>query len=241
KAGVIYEWAPGLTSSFTFQQGYRAGGSTGTLEGGLTEFDPEFTNNYEIALRGEFLDGALVANANAFYTKWNDQQVLRPGPFGIDTIIENAGESRLWGGEFAVNYFPTDDLQLFGSFGYANTEYLDYVNADEVFTGNEFPQAPNFTGAFGGIYNFYDGWAVGIDASYTSKAFSDPENTLETQSDDRFLLNAQVTYETDLFLAGVYVRNLLDNDYAELRFGSNPVQVRPGEPFIIGAFAQFTF
>ncbi|MEM9371194.1 MAG: TonB-dependent receptor, partial [Pseudomonadota bacterium] len=171
KAGVIYEWAPGLTSSFTFQQGYRAGGSTGTLEGGLTEFDPEFTNNYEIALRGEFLDGALVANANAFYTKWNDQQVLRPGPFGIDTIIENAGESRLWGGEFAVNYFPTDDLQLFGSFGYANTEYLDYVNADEVFTGNEFPQAPNFTGAFGGIYNFYDGWAVGIDASYTSKAF----------------------------------------------------------------------
>ncbi|MEM6663180.1 MAG: TonB-dependent receptor [Pseudomonadota bacterium] len=241
KLGVTYEWRPGLTSSFTFQQGYRAGGSTGSFGSGLTEYDPEFTNNFEIALRGEFLDGALTANANAFYTMWKDQQVLRPGPFGVGSIIENAGESRLWGGEFAATYFPTDDLEVFGTFGYTQTEYVDYISGANDFTGNEFPGAPRVTASFGGVYSINDEWSVGVDASFTGKAFEGPENAPETRSDSRFLLNAQVTYETEVFLGGIYARNLLDNDYAEARFGSNPIQIRPGEPLTVGAFAQFEF
>ncbi|MEM8594888.1 MAG: TonB-dependent receptor [Pseudomonadota bacterium] len=243
KAGVIYEWLPGLSTSFTFQQGYRSGGSSRSGATGLvSDFDPEFTNNYEIAFRGEFLDGALVTNANAFYTRWNDQQVRRFGEFGIvDVTIENAGESRLWGAEFSATYFPTDRLELFGSFGYANTEYLDYVTGADDFTGNEFPAAPKFTGAFGAAYSFDNGISIGVDASYTGSSFNDPDNTDRTKADSRFLVNAQISYETGGFLGGLYVRNLLDNDYSESRFGTDPLLSRTGEPLTVGAFAQFTF
>ncbi|MEM9735923.1 MAG: TonB-dependent receptor, partial [Pseudomonadota bacterium] len=45
KAGVIYEWSPGITTSFTFQQGYRAGGANfNVFNQVIDEFDPEFTN-----------------------------------------------------------------------------------------------------------------------------------------------------------------------------------------------------
>lgn len=50
KIGLVYDISPGVSLGFTFQQGYRAGGvQTNYFNGQRNIYDPEYTNNYEIA------------------------------------------------------------------------------------------------------------------------------------------------------------------------------------------------
>ncbi|WP_299848311.1 TonB-dependent receptor [uncultured Roseovarius sp.] len=246
KAGVTYDFAENQSVSLTIQRGYRAGGAQVNLfTGVLNEFDPEYTTNYELAYRGEFYDGNLRVAANMFYVLWRDQQVDSPGasgsPFDNDTL--NAGKSELFGGELMVEGDATENLSLFGSVGYAHTEFLRFTSAGNNFAGNSFPLAPEWTAALGGEYSWNNGVSFGMDLSYTGASYFDAANSPGNRSDDRWLVNAQLTYENDGgWLTGVYVRNLFDKDYAVQRNASaTGTQVRTGEPLSVGAFATKTF
>jgi len=249
KLGATYDWSDDVSTSFTVQRGYRAGGAQQNLfTGEVNEFDPEYTWNYELALRAQFLDGLLTTNANVFYTDWRDQQIAVTGETGdrFDTNVVNAGHSRLYGGELMIEAAPMAQLDLFASAGYTKTEFLDFDNGAEDLAGNEFPLAPEFTAAFGGTYRFDNGISISADASYTGASYSDAANTAAEKSDDRFLVNAQVNYERNGWLAGLYVRNLFDVDYATSRYDNNTDDrgddlLRAGEPLTIGAFAQYEF
>ncbi|MEM7237815.1 MAG: TonB-dependent receptor, partial [Pseudomonadota bacterium] len=179
KIGFVYDWTNDLSTGFTVQRGYRAGGtSRNILTGEITEFDPENTWNFEIALRSQWFDGALTANANVYYTLWRNQQVDVFGPSGsaLDTFTVNAGESRQIGGELELRARPTDNLELFGAVGVANTEFTDFVDNGVDFGGNEFPRAPEVTGAFGASYFFDRGFEIHGDASFTGGSFNDIQN-----------------------------------------------------------------
>ena len=148
------------------------------------EFDPAFTWNVELALRSQWLDERLTVNANVFYTDWNDQQITIFGTSGspFDFRTENAGSSRLFGGEIEVRAQPLDNLDLFAGFGYANTEFTDFVSGGNQLAGNEFPFASKYTASFGGTYYFDMGTYVSVDAGYQSKAYGDVENTEARES-----------------------------------------------------------
>lgn len=50
KIGLVYDISPEASLGFTYQQGYRAGGvQTNYFNGQRNIYDPEYTNNYEIA------------------------------------------------------------------------------------------------------------------------------------------------------------------------------------------------
>ncbi len=248
KVGATYDFSEDQSVNLTIQRGYRAGGAQiNSFTGALNEFDPEFTTNYEFAYRGSFYDDSLRVAANVFYTFWEDQQVRVPGPSGnlFDSNVLNAGESELWGGELTVEGEPTANLSLFGSVGYVQTRFLTFTDGTTDFSGNEFPNAPDLTLALGGTYTWDNGFSAGVDMSYTAASFFDADNNPIERGDDRFLLNAQVTYEhKDGWLAGVYARNLLDEDYALQRtvgIGGMGTQVRAGEPLTVGAFVTKSF
>ncbi|MEO0622176.1 MAG: TonB-dependent receptor [Pseudomonadota bacterium] len=226
KAGLVYDWTDDLSTGFTVQRGYRAGGTQrNLLTGVINEFDPEYTWNYELALRSQWLDGRLTANANAFFTTWRNQQVNVLGPSGLDADFNtiNAGRSR-----------------LFGSLGVVRTEFRDFVDGDDDFSGNRFPDSSPVTAAFGGTYSFVNGVVVGADASYTAGAFLGADNVEATKSDGRFLVNAQVGYEAENWSVTLYARNLLDNYYVT-QFTEDRRLARTGEPLTVGAFATLRF
>ncbi|MEM9046581.1 MAG: TonB-dependent receptor [Pseudomonadota bacterium] len=240
KAGLIYDLTNDVSLSFTYQQGYRAGGSDLNLNrGAVVDFDPEFTNNFELAFRSEWMNGDLTANANMFYTRWKDQQVNVLGPSGnpFDAQTENAGRSRIFGAELDIRAFPLEDLEIFGSLGFTDTKFTDF-NLDGVqLAGNEFVNAPNVTASFGGVYWLTDTIFFGADASFTAASFSDVQNTLE--NDSRFLVNARLGYESDDWSVFGYVDNLTDQDYVTGNFAGNTI--RAGDPLTFGLIGQINF
>lgn len=118
-----------------------APGATNLPTTGVQPFDPEFTTNYERAYRYQTVDGSLTFNANGFYTRWTDQQVI-VGPTSATQFTANGGESETYGLEADVSWLPNANLNLYASAAYVKTEYLDFVNAGVDLSGNESPAAP---------------------------------------------------------------------------------------------------
>ncbi|MEM9623012.1 MAG: TonB-dependent receptor [Pseudomonadota bacterium] len=243
KLGLVYEFTPDTSLGFTVQRGYRAGGiEIDRITGAETEFDPEFTWNYELALRMQSHDGRWLFNANAFYTDWEDQQIAVPGPTGnpLDFRTANAGSSRLFGGELDFQFRVTEDFDLFASFGYADTKFQDF-GAD---TGNEFPFAAEYTAALGGTYYFLEQAYISLDGSYQSEAFSDTGNTASRKTDSRFLVNVQVGYDAEHWSVILFANNLFDKDYItnvqNAALGRQGI-VNAGPPRVFGVIGQWNF
>jgi len=213
--GTTLNWTEDLATSFTLKRGYRAGGAGVSLVSGtLFQFDPEFAWNYEFALRSQWFDRRLTFNTNVFYMDWTDQQVSAPGPSGpVDSIVINAGQSQSYGVEVETYAQPTDQLTLRGSVGYLETEFLDLTNGGVDLSGNEFPNAPNWTLAAAARYQFQGGIYVQADANYRSAGFTDPENRPRSFEEERTLINGRLGYKTENIDAYVYSTNIFDVDY----------------------------
>ncbi|MEM9635121.1 MAG: TonB-dependent receptor [Pseudomonadota bacterium] len=238
KFGVVYELSDDASLGFTVQRGYRAGGADVTLAG-LVPYDPEFTWNYELALRSRWLDNKLTVNANAFYTSWTDQQLLQPTGSGFpnDNFVVNAGSSRLWGAELEVRGEPMEGLELFGSVAYVNTEFTDFIFDGVQVAGNKFPYASDISASVGANLYLENGIVAGLDLNYTSDGYTDVLNTPSEKFDDRLLLNARIGYRADKWSVSVFAKNLLNEQYITRREpGFSTVEV--GDPREFGVVLQ---
>ncbi|TMO54398.1 TonB-dependent receptor [Pseudoalteromonas phenolica] len=228
KIGVSYHLNDDITSTFTFQKGYRSGGVGINQAKSVTfEYEPEYTDNYELAIRSTWLEGALTANANFFYTDWTDQQVsvqLSSNNFDLETV--NAGSSEVKGFEFEVNYNVTDYLKAYAAIGYAGTEFTDFkITTPETeydLTGRQF-SAPERTQSAGLTYQGPEGLFANININYASDAPNRPnpyrdglqpgDAFFDLHNDARTLVNFQLGYEWDNY--GIYFigKNITDEEY----------------------------
>ncbi|WP_172839430.1 TonB-dependent receptor [Tateyamaria omphalii] len=247
KFGINYEFTDTQRVSFTIQRGYRSGGTSINASNVISEFEPEFTTNYELAYRGSFNADRVFVAANVFFTDWTDQQVNQFSgvlPTGQpDTIVVNAGKSEVIGGELSVEAELSDRFSVFGQVAYSDTEFVEFNNAGENLAGNDFPGAAELTAAFGARYDWDNGISWGIDASFTEGSFFDVENSAAQRSDDRWVVSSQLTYQMEELELGLYVRNLFDEDYATSRFvdENGTTFERVGEPRTIGFYVQRSF
>ena len=218
KVGISKEFGENQTLGLTYTQGFRSGGSYfDRVTGKLGTYDPEYSQNVELSYKGTLLDDRLTLNANLFYTKYNDQQVeIRPDPtIPGYRITSNAATSRAWGFEIEPTYQVTDQFTVFTSIGYLNTEFLDFHHAalPEPQDGKSFPEAPEWSVAFGGRYRFESGVFVGADAKYTTSYNSRFGTNGMYRIDPRFLVNAQAGFKTDTWEMTAFVENLTDEKY----------------------------
>ena len=195
----------------TYTEAYRAGGvDIDQQNGEQVPYDPEFTENYEIGLRAELFDSALQLGLNLFHIDWRDQQVkVRRQIF---FVTENAGSSELQGADFKLNWIASDNLSLYSSLGWVETEYKEYNDNGNSFAGNEFPFAPKFTASLGGTYRNH-GFMASANISHRDESFSQPSNSEDDKADARQILNARIGIERENAQFYIYGRNLLDQDY----------------------------
>lgn len=205
-------------AGFTFSGGFRTGGFyVDPVTGNPEYYDPEFANNYELFYKGLFLDNRLRLNANLFYTEYRNQQVeTYAGPgVGTGTIVTNAASSYATGFELESNYDVTDNFTAFAALGYLHTEFkaFDHTIYGDL-AGEPFPEAPAWTIALGGTYEFDNGFYLGGDVKFLSDytaRFS--TNAPLDQIDQRFLVNLQAGVRRGNWEINAFVENLLDESY----------------------------
>ncbi|MEO1657575.1 MAG: TonB-dependent receptor [Pseudomonadota bacterium] len=228
KGGVRWKANSNATFSFVVQRAYRAGGGEiSVIDGRLNEFDPEFLWNYEIGARTNFFDGRLLWNTNVYYSDWTDQQVALPfEDFPDFSQTVNAASSTLFGVESDVTVQVTDDFEVYGGIGYANTEFDDYPNGNfnpalpvsetnqDNFAGNRFAGSPVVSLNFGFDYQHTTGFFGGVDVNYSSDFFPTDQNLSVNEDGARTLVNARAGYQINenVRLSG-YVQNAFDEQF----------------------------
>lgn len=231
KLGVTYHWNEDLNASLSYQKGYRSGGVSYNLGGAYTySFDPEYTDNYELSLRSQWLDRRLTLNANLFYLDWTDQQIrIQLSGNRFDTETRNAGKSEVKGLEVESSYMLNEELTVYGSVGYAKSEFKDFsatINgALRDFSGRSFAHAPEVTANLGFTYRHAQGFMVNASANYagdsnstnTPGTVTNPgDANYDLKNDSRWLVNLRAGYEWQNWAAYVQVTNLLDEEYIEV-------------------------
>jgi iron complex outermembrane receptor protein len=152
-----------------FASGYRAGGPN-EVPGAPREYRPDKTNDYEIGMKGDFLEHKLIVDTSLYYIDWKDIQlsVLNENYLSYTT---NASRAKSQGVELSVTSRPLtgltiaawiawDDAELTQAFPAGNPSDTYGVAGDRLpyssrFSGNisvdeEFPivgQVKGFAGA----------------------------------------------------------------------------------------------
>jgi len=242
-------------------RGYKAGGFNMSLPAELSdkkEYDTETLYNYEIGLKSNWLEGQASTNLSFFYMDRRDQQVSasqqnpdEPQKFILYT--ENAGSSHNYGAELEGNWYATDNLKLYATLGWLETAYGDYEYQDKYggtvdLSGRELAHSPNFTYSAGATYRTDSGWFANLTTSGKSDFYYSDSN--ESKSDAYTIFNARMGYETELWSAYLWGRNLFDEQYGTrgFYFGNEPDQdwadkqyIRYGDPRQLGLTVNVKF
>lgn len=218
KIGLGKKFGDNHMLGLTYTQGFRSGGSYyDRVANSLGTYDPEYSQNVELSYKGTLLDDRLTLNANLFYTKYDDQQVeIRPDPSVPGyRITSNAATSRAWGFEIEPTLKVNDQLTVFTSIGYLNTKFVDFNHAalNQPQDGKSFPEAPEWSVALGGRYEFENGIFLGGDAKYTTSYNSRFGTNGMYKIDSRLLVNTQTGFKKDNWEVTAFVKNLTDEKY----------------------------
>ncbi len=238
KVAIEYHFRPNKSVGLVAQKAYRAGGvQRNPISLQINEFDPEFTENYELVFRTQWLNGTVTFNANLFYSDWKEMQVPVFGnsgnQFDFDTV--NAGEARLSGLECDL-YAPIGKrTNLHLGIGYVDTEFTDFINQGVNLKGNEFAFAPKRSGNLGVAYYFSDSIDMNLKLTYQDEHFNSVTNDPRQSIPSRLLVGSSLTYHGAGWSFSLVADNLLDEDYETQYFDDNTqLLARVGDPRFVG-------
>jgi outer membrane receptor protein involved in Fe transport len=133
----------------------------------LSEFDPDTLWNYEVGVKSLMANGRLMVNAAAYFIDWTDvQQAVRLAcGFGF---VGNVGAAESKGVEIDFSAQPTDNLSIFGSFGYTDAEFTETSAEVGVTAGDRITNTPEITASVSAAYYFQlsDQYQSYIQGSY---------------------------------------------------------------------------
>jgi iron complex outermembrane receptor protein len=226
QAGVVYRVAEKTEVFGNYTENMRAyasAASTGpfsvTQEGfdaGLTTLKPETSQTWEMGVRTR--SGQFQGSVAAYYVNFKNRQIsLATGPsiVGSPSVLQNVGDVRSVGVEFAGLYNLTDTLSLFASYAYNHSQYRDDVyNASDVLIaatkGKTVVDSPKHL-LKGEIAYDAKAFFGRLGANYTSKRYY---NYLNDRSvGGRVLLDGSIGYRLQGFELQLSVTNLLDKEY----------------------------
>ena len=219
------------------------------------EFETETAVNYEIGVKGSYLDDRLQLRVAAFHIDRDDVQLrgwYNEGPLFVG-YVDNGSSGRNRGLEVEAQLAVTPALELFASAGYLDTKISDFFVEEEGElidkSGRDQAHAPGYQ------YNVGANWALidnlrarveveGKDSFY----FSDSH---EARSATYNLVHASLAWQLDRMELRLWGRNLTDKDYATRGFyfandprdlyESEQAYVQLGDPRTYGVTVTYQF
>jgi outer membrane receptor protein involved in Fe transport len=207
--------------------GYRPGGPNFPTADAPSQYQPDRTENYEIGLKGDFLDHALSIDASLYYIDWKNLQIsLRNAQ--ASTYFTNGSRARSQGVEVSVTSRPITGLTLNAWVVYSDAELSERfpgsgTPASPVYgeSGDRLPNTPRYsghvsieqdfplgsraTGFIGGAFT-YTGDRVGVFQGISGTGAPLPRQDFPSYT--RTDLRAGVRYGT--WMGNLFVNNLTD-------------------------------
>jgi outer membrane receptor protein involved in Fe transport len=164
KASVDWKVNSDVLLFATYSEGFRppvtnrvGGGQARIQEGAFEGFripvysTTDTLKNYEIGMKGDFLDGIVRVNATAFFSEITDLQTSRYDPTNISFLVftDNVGDAEIKGIDGDITWLATDNLVVDASFSLLDTE-LTRINEElqgiAPPVGSELPYSASFSG-----------------------------------------------------------------------------------------------
>ncbi len=218
-------------------RGFRLGGINNL---GQPNYDTEIALNYEIGLKGLFLDNTLRLNATVFLTDYDGYQVVQYNSEAFTFIVQNADVIGK-GVELDAQWAPTRGLELGAGVAWNDTYYDSFVGApcdsyqlafgtcpnDPVagaqdLTDKQLSSAPKWVGNLtaqytAGLGNTSLDWFVRGEYAYRDSSLSHPvgDGGDPLQEIDSYgLVNASLGLQSDRgWDITLWGKNLTDEDY----------------------------
>ncbi len=253
---IIYthKFSDNVTGFATLSRGYKGGGfNLGFVPPGRREFEQESMWNVETGFRASLAADSLLVSGSLFYHLREDQQVetsfqLNPNdPASFVFFTDNAAKGKTVGLEADVRWQATDALELFANIGLLNAEFDEFVTPQVDASGRDQAHAPSYTYAFGGAYRHKSGWFARVDISGKDRFYFDVSH--DQVSKPYSVTNARLGYETEYWVAQLWLRNAFDERFAVrgFYFGNEPplfpptLYIRQGDPRQFGVTFERRF
>ena len=130
-------WTDEFMTYIKWSKGFAAGGfgprASDGSESATAPFDPEFLYSWEMGFKSRWLDNRLQINASGFYDDHEDQQVtiFIPGA-GTNTIVDNAGKSRIRGFEAELQLAPIEGLRFALTHAWTHATFSEWIDVDSA-------------------------------------------------------------------------------------------------------------
>ena len=194
RAVLNWEFADGKFAYVNYSRGRRPeviedAFSTTPSGGATADFDvipAETVSSYEVGLKGAFLDGFATLEGAAYYYSYDNFQtgVTQDAGPGLPPVFVtlNAGSAESYGVEIGLNLDPSDELDVFFTYGYNHSRFdeTDSEGNPQVFAGNRFRLSPDHSLSAGFHYERPTSFgALFLTPTYTwkSSVFFEDENT----------------------------------------------------------------
>jgi len=255
----------------TVSRGYKTGGVNGQALGKVindpstpeniaafllqrSTFESEILINYELGLKGSYLEDTLSLSLTAFYMDRKAMQanssVLFP-PTEWKSYLDNVDNGHNSGIELETQWQVSDSVQLFASVGLLETQLgnltvLD-IDTDDALdqTGRDQAHAPSYQFNLGTTLNLMEDLTLtvevdGKDSFYFSNSHNDQSRAYE-------LVHMNLAYEIGNIAVSLWGRNLTNKDYQTRGFYwdnaglGNEAYHQLGEPRIVGVSGNYSF
>lgn len=201
KAGVRYHVTDDVTAYFTYTQGFRSGGWSARTNDAeeVVVFDPEFVNSFEVGVKATLLGGRARVNTVGFFYDYEDLFNSATGAGGNFIVATNDAE--VYGIEIEATGRVTENLDVFGFFGWQDAEYKG-VDPDlaGVVIGEELQRLPEFSFKIGFTQTWpteFGLFRLTADYSFQEDHFTNLQNSDLGRSGDINLVSAALGWESE--------------------------------------------
>lgn len=241
----------------TVSKGFKSGGFAGSqgIEAVAGDpVDPETAWNFELGFKGDLLDNTLRLNATAFYTDYEDLQIVRFGPvagseFGT-FVTANLGTADIKGFEFDFLWNMTDNFSLSGNYAFLDTEVnglvIETAGGPVDVSGKDLRQAPDNSYNIAARYQQptnHGTYDFRLEFSHMDRQSTDYLNDL-TRIDAHDLLDARIawTSPSENLEVALWGKNLAEEDYISHSYVIGPGVIGVwGAPRTYGLTATWSF
>jgi len=233
KISINHKFNSNLTAFLSYSRGYKSGGYNGAIitsqeEAQRNDYGAETLDAIELGSRIHWDDDNAYLYLAVFNYDYQDQQVfmnqaaIAPNAPPIQ-LLDNVGESHLYGAEAELKWQLTSQLNIQLGVGYLPEANLkEFVNAKaETINDNRLPFTSkwNVNGFIDYVLPVNEGEVVfQLNFDHQSDFYFDQNQSAYAAQDDYTLFNARIAYEMDDWSLAAWGKNLTNEEYSNLKF-----------------------